>query len=115
MKTLKLTTAFYTQEFTETPEFTVLVFDEQTIERIKHLQLIAAKENVSIRMRFEADEYLDDDHLITEWKPGYSCIQIYPGGTLYYHSQNKYDSSDQYETEGFDIDRINNIQFETEV
>lgn len=107
MKSITLETSFYTNEYTETPDKTVLSFTDEDLTRIEHLQQIAEKEDVTIRMDFVEDEYLDNDDQECDWRSDYSCIQIYANGSLYYFAQNKYDSSDQYETESFTLESLN--------
>ena len=114
MKTLILETAFYTQEYTETPTKTVISFTEEDIDRIKHLQTVAKTEDVTIRWDFREDEYLDDEDNSLDWRSDFSCIQIYSNGLLYYYAQNKWDSADQFETESFDLETINNSKHEAE-
>lgn len=110
MKTIILETSFNTQEYTDAPSKTVLSFTEEDINRIKHLQAIAKKEDVTIRWQFAEDKYLDDDGDELNWKSDSSCIQIYSNGSLYYFAQNKWDSADQFETESFDLETINNSE-----
>ena len=114
MKTIVLETAFYTNEYTETPDKTVLSFTQEDIDRLQHLQAIAKKEDVSIRWDFREDEYLESDDTTCEWRSDFSCIQIYSSGLLYYFAQNKWDSADQFETESFDLETINNSKHEAE-
>ena len=105
-----LETAFITQEYGEVPQKTVLSFTQEDIDRIQHLQAIAKQEDVSIRWDFKEDEYLESDDTVCEWRSDFSCIQIHSNGMLYYFAQNKWNSSDQFETEGFDLETINNSE-----
>lgn len=107
MKSITLETAFYTNEYSETPYKTVLSFMDEDILRIRHLQQIAEKENVTIRMDFVEEQYLNEDEEECEWRSDFSCIQIYSNGSLYYYAQGKYDSADQFETEIFTLESLN--------
>lgn len=113
MKSIILETAFCTNDYTETPDKTVLSFTDEDLTRIEHLQQIAEKEDVTIRMDFSEDEYLDDDDKECEWRSDFSCIQIYGNGNLYYFAQNKYDSTDQFESEEFTLQSLTNSINET--
>jgi hypothetical protein len=120
MYKIKLNTAFSTNGYTESPSISVLLFTDEDLERIKHLQEIADKENdVSIRWHFDNFEVYDDEMNPFEWKSDYSCIIIYGNtnidGGLYFYAQNKWDASDQYESECFTLDQIKQTTHESEI
>lgn len=109
--TIQLSTSFYTNEYAETPDRTYLTFSQAEIDRVQHLIDIAAKEDVTISMDFDADDFkqlgdTDEELKDSDFRVGYECLKIYPNGTIYYYAQNSYDSAIQFESESFTLNDI---------
>jgi hypothetical protein len=100
MKTIKAQTHYSTQPENNYPFYIKAEFSEDQQARIKKLIQLAKDEKVSIRTDFELT-FLDEDNGESDFLGSLESVEILSNGTVYFSSQEKYDSS--YQIESSDI------------
>jgi len=109
MKTILLEKAFQTNEYSECPTHIRLTLDEKEIETIKFHQEYAKTHRVVVEVEIGSIELFNDEECEDENDFRYEgeCIKVHPE-SLYFYAQNKWDASDAFESEPFNISMLEN-------
>lgn len=107
MKTITLEKAFQTNEYSETPSYIKLTFTPEEIAKIqKHQEYVKENDDVIVCLDFMAELFEDEEmQEESEFRVGHSHLKIYYD-QMYYYAQSKWDSTDQFESEGFTIEQL---------
>lgn len=113
IKTIKLPIAYCYSDEWNPPDFVALSFTPETIARISDLQKIAKDQDVLIEMNFidfECHDYDTEDDTtiptVTSFSNKLSVIRIRQDNSLYFFTQNQFESDDQFESESFTLEDI---------
>lgn len=106
---ITLDVQFATQEYTETPGAIRLTFSESDIQAIEQARRILQEHKEFICIDIPAPEnaiFLQDGaygEICDDWDSGDLRIHVY-AQRMYVYDQNRYDATDQIESEGFVIE-----------
>jgi hypothetical protein len=105
MRTIKTQTHYSTQPENNYPFFIQANITQEQENRIKKFIQLAKEEKISIKIDFDLT-FLDEDNGESDFLGALESLEILSNGTVYFSSQDKYDSS--YQIESSDISQYFN-------